>query len=300
MSELTKVDIYRQIDVLRHNLLDLTMRNQLLNFRPRSMTVEVKDGDLAEIYDRLVLKKSKRKLLQFIPKTELETPVDDSLNQDKTENTEKTPLSDVENEIPGEGGSDSLESGTIETEETDESSGKEKVSAHGTEGTVKIEREINLTHNSILNGANISGEDVSTAEESSLLWETPAPDQDMLEKNKEILLQTSLTGSELQRRLFYINQRARSVMEEQGYNILYLALGFLRWKDENGAPEYREAPLILVPVELERRRVKGSFKLRWTGEDIIPNISLQAKLLEQGVEIPDFEMPRAKEGVQEY
>lgn len=300
MSELTKVDIYRQIDVLRHNLLDLTMRNQLLNFRPRSMTVEVKDGDLAEIYDRLVLKKSKRKLLQFIPKTELETPVDDSLNQDKTENTGKTPLSDVENEIPGEGGSDSLESGTIETEETDESSGKEKVSAHGTEGTVKIEREINLTHNSILNRANISGEDVSTAEESSLLWETPAPDQDMLEKNKEILLQTSLTGSELQRRLFYINQRARSVMEEQGYNILYLALGFLRWNDENGAPEYREAPLILVPVELERRRVKGSFKLRWTGEDIIPNISLQAKLLEQGVEIPDFEMPRAKEGVQEY
>lgn len=300
MSELTKVDIYRQIDVLRHNLLDLTMRNQLLNFRPRSMTVEVKDGDLAEIYDRLVLKKSKRKLLQFIPKTELETPVDDSLNQDGSEDTGKTPQSDVEDEVPGEGGSDSLESCTIETEETDESSGKEKVSAHGTEGTVKIEREINLTHNSILNGANISGEDVSTTEESSLLWETPAPDQEMLEKNKEILLQTSLTGSELQRRLFYINQRARSVMEEQGYNILYLALGFLRWKDENGAPEYREAPLILVPVELERRRVKGSFKLRWTGEDIIPNISLQAKLLEQGVEIPDFEMPRAKEGVQEY
>jgi len=59
MSELTKVDIYRQIDVLRHNLLDLTMRNQLLNFRPRSMTVEVKDGDLAEIYDRLVLKKAR-------------------------------------------------------------------------------------------------------------------------------------------------------------------------------------------------------------------------------------------------
>ena len=44
MSELSKVDIYRQIDVLRHSLLDLTMRNQLLNFRPRTMTVEVKEG----------------------------------------------------------------------------------------------------------------------------------------------------------------------------------------------------------------------------------------------------------------
>ena len=46
MSELSKVDIYRQIDVLRQSLLDLTMRNQLLNFRPRSMTVEVKEGEI--------------------------------------------------------------------------------------------------------------------------------------------------------------------------------------------------------------------------------------------------------------
>lgn len=59
MSELSKVDIYRQIDVLRQSLLDLTMRNQLLNFRTRTMTVEVKEGELSEIYDRLVLKKAK-------------------------------------------------------------------------------------------------------------------------------------------------------------------------------------------------------------------------------------------------
>lgn len=313
MSELSKVDIYRQIDVLRHNLLDLTMRNQLLNFRPRSMTVEVKDGDLGEIYDRLILKKSKRKLLQFIPRTEYDGPADSSPSDGEsaeasegaeeahgtgedegtgeTQSTENPPHQVVEDEIPEE-------SGVGETEETD--TPQETTSAHGTEGTIKIEREINLTHNSILNEVDTSEEDVLTADESSLLWEAPAPNQEMLEKNKEILLQTNLTGAELQRRLFYINQRARSVMEEQGYNILYLAMGFLRWEDDNGTPGYKEAPLILIPVELERRRVKGSFKLRWTGEDIIPNISLQAKLIEQGVEIPDFEMPRTQEGVQEY
>lgn len=298
MSELSKVDIYRQIDVLRHNLLDLTMRNQLLNFRPRSMTVEVKDGDLAEIYDRLVLKKSKRKLLQFIPRTEFEESPSVEGIPEGSEIEEKPSQPGVEEETGAKEEISGEESSAYDTEETDEP--PEKVVAHGTEGNVKIEREINLTHNSTLNRVNTSGKDVLSAEESSLLWDSPTPDKKMLEKNKEILLQTSLTSSELQRRLFYINQRARSVMEEQGYNILYLALGFLRWKDENGAPEYREAPLILIPVELERRKVKGSFKLRWTGEDIIPNISLQAKLLEQGVEIPDFEMPRSKEGVQEY
>jgi superfamily I DNA and/or RNA helicase len=277
------------------------------------MTVEVKNGDLAEIYDRLVLKKSKRKLLQFIPRTEFDDPADSSLNDGegagesevvgeaetagqtegsgKAEGAENPPYSVVDDDTSEEGSAS-------ETKEIDAPS--ESTAANATEGTIKIEREINLTHNLTLNGADTSEEDVLSSEESSLLWEAPAPDQEMLEKNKEILLLTNLTGTELQRRLFYINQRARSVMEEQGYNILYLAMGFLRWEDDNGTPGYKDAPLILIPVELERRRVKGSFKLRWTGEDIIPNISLQAKLAEQGVEIPDFEMPRTQEGVQEY
>jgi superfamily I DNA and/or RNA helicase len=305
MSELSKVDIYRQIEVLRHNLLDLTMRNQLLNFRPRTMTVEVKEGDLAEIYDRLVLKKSKRKLLQFIPRTEYDETLNGPRN-DVLESVNKT--DDVED---------------VDSSESDASENPSEIeiglNKTGPNGDRKIEKEINLTHNSSIHSESseaLSSEETATnnllsshetapsnvlsSDENDLLWDSPQPDQETLEKNRELILPTNLTGSELQRRLFYINQRARSMMEEQGYNILYLAMGFLRWQDDNGNPEYREAPLILVPVELERRRVKGSFKLRWTGEDIIPNISLQAKLIEQGVEIPDFEMPRTKEGVTEY
>lgn len=321
MSELTKVDIYRQIDVLRHTLLDLTMRNQLLNFRPRSMTVEVKEGDLAEIYDRLVLKKSKRKLLQFIPKTEYEKVADDdSLNKNQSQDasgpkdkingtdfTEDPAKSETIKESSEHTESNSFESslkhtGSKSTQDTGNKvatygTGTNNITTYSADGSVHIEKEINLTHSS--SQIRTPAENIQK-KESSLLWQSPSPDQETLEKNKEIILSTNLTGQELQRRLFYINQRARSVMEEQGYNILYLAMGFLKWKDDNGTNEYREAPLILIPVELERRRVKGSFKLRWTGEDIIPNISLQAKLIEQGIEIPDFEMPRTKEGVKEY
>lgn len=343
MSELNKVDIYRQIDVLRHNLLDLTMRNQLLNFRPRSMTVEVKEGDLAEIYDRLILKKSKRKLLQFIPKDEVEKANNnDSAHENGLQDIEKAEAGATESpesnekgesvstdqnetqkhsvdefDTPYDGELDNPQNARLntllahETESNKEVAHKTGINkkavyeakinkiTHDTEGSVQIEKEINLTHNSTIKPGETT-DTVLTEEESSLLWQSPSTDQETLEKNKEIILSTNLTGSELQKRLFYINQRARSVMEEQGYNILYLAMGFLRWQDNNGTPEYREAPLILIPVELERRRVKGSFKLRWTGEDIIPNISLQAKLTELGVEIPDFEMPRTKEGVQEY
>ncbi|MBI5460140.1 MAG: DUF3320 domain-containing protein [Methanobacterium sp.] len=302
MSELSKVDIYRQIDVLRQSLLDLTMRNQLLNFRSRSMTVKVKEGELAEIYDRLVLKKSKRKLLQFIPRTDSDTRSD-------TDYTDKTYFKEQDSSL------------TVGSQTTD----KESVSSTD-KGIKKVDDE-GLTSSAVADELgepsveDIDVDDLSSpvtddatspdfpdedsdeeclAPEESLLWESPSLDQETLEKNKEIFLSTDLTPSELQRRLFYINQRARSMMEEQGYNILYLAMGFLKWHENNGTPGDREAPLILIPVELERKRVKGSFKLRWTGEDIISNISLQAKLLDYGVEIPDFEMPRTQEGIDEY
>ncbi|MFA0847009.1 MAG: DUF3320 domain-containing protein [Methanobacterium formicicum] len=291
MSELSKVDIYRQIDVLRQNLLDLTMRNQLLNFRPRSMTVEVKEADLAEIYDRLILKKSKRKLLQFIPRSEMEgtvtTPGDNYLDQDNKDSSSEESQPRTQESVSG--------TGQPVEKTVDENSTTTTISLEDPELN---EEALTARDESDLSGINtISGEE---GYEESLLWEAPSLDQETLEKNKEIFLSTDLTPAELQRRLFYINQRARSMMEEQGYNILYLALGFLKWRDDNGNHGEYTAPLILIPVELERKRVKGSFKLRWTGEDIISNISLQAKLLDYGVEIPDFEMPRTPEGIDEY
>ncbi|WP_321422966.1 DUF3320 domain-containing protein [uncultured Methanobacterium sp.] len=338
MSELSKVDIYRQIDVLRQSLLDLTMRNQLLNFRPRSMTVEVTEGELAEIYDRLVLKKSKRKLLQFIPRADFDTAKDSSSVKDASYRDKNPDHKDNTHfEINGKQNSDVDQNspsnvGSKTTTGTSLSSADTKINKvdHGdfsADELVKEPQFVNKpqyqetnfedklsTSNDIADDTRAPDEvevkspdfpdtemdNEALAPEESLLWEAPSLDQETLEKNKEIFLSTDLTPSELQRRLFYINQRARSMMEEQGYNILYLAMGFLKWQESNGTPGDREAPLILIPVELERRRVKGSFKLRWTGEDIIPNISLQAKLLDYGVEIPDFEMPRTQEGVDEY
>ncbi len=326
MSELSKVDIYKQIDVLRHSLLDLTMRNQLLNFRPRTMTVEVKEGELAEIYDRLVLKKSKRKLLQFIPKTEI-VPPSGSEDKDEDHFDEQENESTSANEAQRNGKFDSdaglgVDKGLAKIDKSslllnsEEATplelyeDQEKVIDDWGENIVddtysddlSVENVADMSSGDLSQSTNTNGNaTVEFNDEPSLLWDSPSPDQETLEKNKEIFLSTNLTPSELQRRLFYINQRARSVMEEQGYNILYLAMGFLKWKDsDNGTNGFKEAPLLLIPVELERKRVKGSFKLRWTGEDIISNISLQAKLLDYGVEIPDFEMPSTPEGIEEF
>ena len=56
----------------------------------------------------------------------------------------------------------------------------------------------------------------------------------------------------------------------------------------------RKAPLILIPIKLTRKKLGDSFKLNWTGEDILTNISLQSKLEEQGINLPDFKCLKKK------
>ena len=113
-------------------------------------------------------------------------------------------------------------------------------------------------------------------------------------------LATDLTPKELQKRLYYINNQAKTMLQEQGYNILYLAIGFLVWKDKSKPRQKNKAPLVLIPVAMERKKVGESFNLEWTGEDIQTNISLKAKLLEAGIELPNFEFKRYGEVIDHY
>ena len=113
-------------------------------------------------------------------------------------------------------------------------------------------------------------------------------------------LSTDLTPKELQKRLYYINNQAKTMLQEQGYNILYLAVGFLEWKDKSKPRQKNNAPLVLIPVSMERKKVGESFNLEWTGEDIQTNISLKAKLLEGGIELPDFEFKKYGEVIDHY
>ena len=113
-------------------------------------------------------------------------------------------------------------------------------------------------------------------------------------------LATDLTPKELQKRLYYINNQAKTMLQEQGYNILYLAIGFLEWVDKSKPKQRNKAPLVLIPVVMERKKVGESFNLEWTGEDIQTNISLKAKLLEAGIDFPDFEFKRYGEVIDHY
>ncbi|MDO5821225.1 MAG: DUF4011 domain-containing protein, partial [Methanobrevibacter sp.] len=113
-------------------------------------------------------------------------------------------------------------------------------------------------------------------------------------------LKTDLSKPELEKRLRYIDQQAKTMVQEQGYNILYIAAGFIEWIDRKKPRQKNLAPLILIPVEIERKSVGKNFSLSWTGEDIQNNISLHAKLLENGIELPKFEQTSALEATDIY
>jgi very-short-patch-repair endonuclease len=102
-------------------------------------------------------------------------------------------------------------------------------------------------------------------------------------------LQTALTSKALQRRLLSLHRDARLMIEEQGVNILYLALGRLKWFEVDKANVPRHAPLILVPVQLERRSASERFTLAWREEEVQENLSLVAKLkTDFGITLPEF------------
>lgn len=127
-----------------------------------------------------------------------------------------------------------------------------------------------------------------TAEPQQAIAESPtdpAPEPKPLDSR----LQTKLSSEALQKRLLDIWYDARTLEEEQGVNILYLAFGLLKWFEDDKSDVERFAPLVLLPVRLERNSAADRFHLVSRGEPPSPNLSLQAKLDgEFGLKLPDF------------
>ena len=123
---------------------------------------------------------------------------------------------------------------------------------------------------------------------------TPAVDQD----TEPYIVAGDLKGDcpplDLQSRLENLRRRAREWQEEQGLNVLFLALGFLRWLDEEGQQAF--APLLLLPCRLERASPRDAFTLWQEEEDLTTNSTLAVKLAESGIELAEADTGIATPG----
>jgi very-short-patch-repair endonuclease len=123
----------------------------------------------------------------------------------------------------------------------------------------------------------------------------PQPEEDeesntgIARRHQDLRLQTALSPEGLQRRLLDLYTNARTMIEEQGVNVLYLAFGHLKWFEAGHSDTPRYAPLILIPVELQRKTASERFRLRWREEDLEPNLSLEARLKNDfAINLPPF------------
>ena len=92
-----------------------------------------------------------------------------------------------------------------------------------------------------------------------------------------------LTETELQNALKHVYRAARTSLEENGANSLFLALGMLKWYETAKSEQPRYAPILLLPVDIVRRS-GNNYIIRKRDEDIILNITL-VELLKQNFRI---------------
>lgn len=215
-------DMYDEIEKLRKKLLDMSLRNNLLNFRVLKRTIPIVDESIVEVFKILVIN---GKTMEFLPKEE-----------------EEFDLVDSEDEV-------------------------------------------------ILDDYLDDRENIWTIEDYDL---------DTTDKYTDRYLQTNLTEKALQKGLFNLFQNYKTSITEQGFNNIYLALGFLEWNDSEYEDKIHKAPIILIPVEISRASVGSPFKIQWDQGDLVPNISLQNKLMEQNVVFPIFEELDTEEELCDY
>ena len=126
-------------------------------------------------------------------------------------------------------------------------------------------------------------------------------DGDLEKKYTDLNLQTNLESQRLQNNLKRIQFRANQLMEEQGFNILYLTLGMLEWYDAEHSNIKNRSPIIMIPVELKKWSIKSKYKLYKTEDEVFINPALQYKMdNEFKLSFPDLQFDNDNFEPQEY
>lgn len=239
------------INAWKSKLLDLTKRNRALNFKPNKVsTVTIIDEQATEIFRLLCLQ---NKSLKF--KAKPETAEETSRRKAK-EQAAKLKTGRV---------FDSPDASLISTTISSETISSENSNSEVSE--MEDESEENL----------------------SIPDFVPYDAATLGDQYTDEFLQTNAFSEKLDTSLRRLEEQARSSQEEQGINSLFLALGMLQYADSDDSKEFYKAPLILVPVILERRSARTGYTIKTTDDETIVNPSLAEFLRRNhGINLPEI------------
>lgn len=126
-------------------------------------------------------------------------------------------------------------------------------------------------------------------------WRFVELDENARSGRRDRAVVTELEPKELRRRLTGLRRREREWEEEQGLNVLFLAVGFLEWTDLDRKPA--ASPLALVPCDLVRESVSGPWYLRREDDEVEANVTLAHLLkLRFDLALPEYE----EQGIPDY
>ena len=91
-------------------------------------------------------------------------------------------------------------------------------------------------------------------------------------------LRSAFTEGELSAVIKGLYRTAKTALEENGANTLYLALGMLRWFENKRSTKARYAPIILLPIEMVRKSAAQGYVIRLRDDEPQMNITLLEKL----------------------
>lgn len=95
-----------------------------------------------------------------------------------------------------------------------------------------------------------------------------------IEQLDKKIIMANMTENKLESVSLGLFRKSKNDLEEGGVNTLFISIGMLNWKEEGSDKTYK-APLVLLPVSLERKSAKAKIKLRInTSENPVFNLTL--------------------------
>ncbi len=121
---------------------------------------------------------------------------------------------------------------------------------------------------------------------------------DKLKKNQILAYKKDFTIYKI---LCNIKKIANTSLIEKGINILYLAFGFLNWKEKEESNIWYSSPLILIPISLNNESATKPFELVQYEDEVSTNPTLLYKLKNEfGIDLPEFRDENENEDILEY
>ena len=275
MSDLESL-VRARIDRMRPKLLDLSRRNPLIStsMSPRSNgLVRVVD----ELPEGIAARLLGQKRMRFIPLPPLEAEPRDERSPEFQNALSQAHHTD-EIYIAGMEGLDVKQDGALDAAQKLERQLRDRVRESLGWAPRQIGQDISLARHAANNGISAS-------------YDLPKPGEAHADgRHGDSDIQTMFLSEDLERKLNALTSKCRTWVQETGINVLHAAFGFLEWT-EPGASASSFAPLVLTPVEIEKKKSPegAEFYVRGLSDRSETNSVLAQKLREFSVVLPPYE-----------